>query len=147
MILGTLQNTTPYNKLHPDFEKVFNFVKNTDWSKEEFGKIHLDGDQVFVIHSLVDAVEKQVLEYHKKYIDIHFLISGSETIGWKNTSDCQKIKQNFNDDDDFGLFEDEPTKYIKLKPNDFAIVFPEDAHAPIIGSGKIHKIIAKIQVK
>lgn len=146
MIVGNLQNTTPYNELHPDFEKVFNLVKNTDWSKEEFGKIHLDGDRVFIIHSQVNAVEKQVLEYHKKYIDIHFLICGEETIGWKNTADCKEIKQVFNEEDDFGLFDDEAVKFERLEPNDFAIVFPEDAHAPIIGSGKIHKLIAKIQV-
>ena len=33
-----------------------------------------------------------------------------------------------------------------MMPNDFLIVFPEDAHAPIIGSGKIRKVIAKVML-
>ncbi|MGL4909210.1 MAG: YhcH/YjgK/YiaL family protein, partial [Bacteroidales bacterium] len=33
-----------------------------------------------------------------------------------------------------------------LTPGDIVIVYPEDAHAPAIGYGKIRKVIAKIKL-
>ena len=86
------------------------------------------------------------MEYHQKYLDIHILLTGKETIGWKNLSDCKVEKQAFDVENDYGLYQDAPTTYVTLHPNEFAIVYPEDAHAPIIGEGKIRKLVVKIKV-
>ena len=32
------------------------------------------------------------------------------------------------------------------EPGQFVIVYPEDPHAPVIGSGKIRKLIAKVKL-
>jgi len=36
--------------------------------------------------------------------------------------------------------------YIELLPDDFVIVYPEDAHAPNISDGQIRKLVAKVLV-
>ena len=44
------------------------------------------------------------------------------------------------------LFHEEPTSFVDLKPGQFAIVWPEDPHAPLIGEGKVRKLIVKALV-
>ena len=36
--------------------------------------------------------------------------------------------------------------YVTVRPGEFLIVYPEDAHAPIIGRGKLRKLIAKVKL-
>ncbi|MFK8281295.1 YhcH/YjgK/YiaL family protein [Capnocytophaga cynodegmi] len=149
MILSDLSQSSRYEKLHSAFPKVFQYVKSHNLLNAELGKIEIDGDKVFIINSEPECLSKenQVLEYHRKYLDIHILLSGEETIGWKNLADCKQEKKAFDEENDYGLYEDKPTTYITLKPNQFAIVYPEDAHAPIIGEGKIRKLVVKISVE
>ena len=47
---------------------------------------------------------------------------------------------------DCALYTDKPTTYVNLLPGQFAIVFPEDPHAPVIGEGKIRKLIGKVKL-
>lgn len=149
MILSDLSQSSRYEKLHSAFPKVFQYVKSHNLLNAELGKIEIDGDKVFIINSEPECLSKenQVLEYHRKYLDIHILLSGEETIGWKNLADCKQEKKAFDEENDYGLYDDKPTTYVTLQPNQFAIVYPEDAHAPIIGEGKIRKLVVKISVE
>lgn len=38
------------------------------------------------------------------------------------------------------------TTWVDLYPGQLLIVYPEDPHAPIIGQGKIRKLIAKVKI-
>ncbi|MDO4228302.1 MAG: YhcH/YjgK/YiaL family protein [Capnocytophaga sp.] len=148
MIIANLEQSNRYESLHPAFPKVFQYVKSHDLLNAELGKIEIDSDNVFIINSEPECLTKeaQVLEYHRKYLDIHILLTGEETIGWKNLSDCTQEQKVFDTENDFGLYSDEPTTYVTLQPGQFAVVYPEDAHAPIIGKGKIRKLVVKVQV-
>ena len=48
--------------------------------------------------------------------------------------------------DDCALYADRATAYVDLQPGDFVVVYPEDPHAPLIGKGKIRKLIAKVKL-
>lgn len=148
MIIADFRNSSRYQRLHPDFEEIFQYLNNTNWQEVDFGKIQLEDKTWFVIYSNPQCVpqQEQVLEYHKKYLDIHLLFEGEETIGWKSLNDCTQHKKEYDPTDDYGLFGDTPTTFVKIVPNQFVIVYPEDAHAPIIGQGKIRKIVVKVEV-
>ena len=47
---------------------------------------------------------------------------------------------------DCALYSDAPTTFVDLLPGQFMIVYPEDPHAPLIGQGKIRKLIAKVKL-
>ena len=47
---------------------------------------------------------------------------------------------------DCALYSDTPTTFVDLLPGQFMIVYPEDPHAPVIGEGKIRKLIAKVKL-
>lgn len=85
MIVSDLKNSSRIELLHPLFKQLFDYVKQHNLLKTELGRITLDGDNLFINNVDLDGVkkEKQVLELHRKYIDVHIPLSGKETIGWK----------------------------------------------------------------
>ena len=149
MILSNLQNTERIEQLHPLFKEVFDYVKSHDLLHTECGRIELRGDELFINNAnptLIPA-EKQVLELHRDYIDIQILLEGKERMGWKAIDDLQEEVQPYDKQKDCALYSDRPTTYVDLVPGEFVIFFPEDPHAPIIGEGKVRKLIAKVKVK
>jgi YhcH/YjgK/YiaL family protein len=44
------------------------------------------------------------------------------------------------------FYEDLPELFFELKPAHFAIYFPDDVHAPMIGEGTIKKLVVKVRV-
>ena len=134
--------------LHPLFKLLFDYVKSCDLFCAQLGRIELDGDNLYIMNSEVDAIpqEKQVLELHHQYIDVHILLEGRERIGWKVTDDLTQEVKAYSSDGDCALYGDAPSMWGDLLPGQFVIVYPEDAHAPCIGEGKIRKLIAKVKL-
>ena len=116
-------------------------------SKFDLGKTILKGEDLYINVIDIDTKTKdeQVLESHIDYIDVHFPISQKEIIGWKNINDCQKEVQAYLKEGDYALHKDTPSTYVDVNPGECLIVFPDDAHAPAIGKGKLLKAIAKVR--
>lgn len=148
MIISNLHNSTRIESLHPQFKKLFDYIKQNELLNHELGRITLDGDDLFINNVYLDAVEKenQVLEVHKEYIDVHILLAGKEAIGWKAAEELTQETQPYEPEKDCALYADQPTAFAELKPGEFVIVYPEDPHAPAIGKGKIRKLIAKVRL-
>lgn len=148
MIVSNLQNSSRIESLHPLFKTLFDYVKTHDLLHTEPGRIELDGDNLFINNVNPECVpaEKQVLEVHHIYIDVHILLEGNERIGWKAIEDVTQETKPYTADGDCALYADQPTTFVDLLPGQFAIVYPEDPHAPVIGNGKIRKLIAKVKI-
>lgn len=148
MILDSLENSHRIEQLHPLFKKAFEYLKTTDFSRMEDGKIELDGSHLTltVARMLGKDKEEAAIETHKKYIDIQLPLQGVEKIGWKTGSELQEESVPYNDTNDITFYVDRPTAYTKIYPGQFAIYFPEDGHAPGIGQGAIRKVIVKVEV-
>lgn len=69
-------------------------------------------------------------------------------MGWKATKDLNptSVVSAYNDEKDFALYKRTPTSFVDIHPGQFVIFFPEDAHAPIIGTGKIRKMVGKVKL-
>lgn len=148
MILSHISDSSRYESLHPLFKQVFDYIKANDLTKVPAERIVLDGDNLFI--NVADAklipAETQKLEVHQKYIDIHFPLSGKEIVGWKHLSNLGTSEAPFDTDNDFALYAEEPTTYFTVMPGEFYIVYPEDAHAPVIGEGTLRKLIVKVKL-
>lgn len=148
MIVTNLNNTERIETLHPLFKKLFDYVKTHDILNTPCGRIDIDGDNLYINNVNPECIpaEKQVLEVHRDYIDVQILLQGKETIGWKALEDSKEEVKPYEKDGDCALYSDTPTTWIHLVPGQMAIFFPEDAHAPVIGEGKIRKMIAKVKL-
>ena len=140
MIVDQLENAEKYFDLQPAFEKAFKFLRQENLAELELKKYELDGDRLFCSIDKVQgrSRDEAKLEAHKKYIDIQYVIAGDEEMGWKQTSTCKQIAQQYDSKKDIGFFNDEPQTWKKVPPGYFTIFFPDDSHAPVVGEGEIH---------
>ena len=150
MIIDTLANSEKYNSLHPLFAKAFEYIKSQNLPNMEDGKFEIDGDNLKAIVSnkngMTAAESAAKFECHDKHIDIQLCIKGKEQIGWKPRNDCKDQKGEYNPEKDVVFYNDAPDMYFQLTDNQFAIFFPEDVHAPMIGEGPIKKLVVKVKI-
>ena len=158
MILDRLQTADRYASLHPAFARAFAYLRDANWAQlmtatqraaHHSTRHSLDGDRMYVS---IDAVEGRGregarLEAHRRYIDIQFTIDGHEEIGWKPLSDCVVTSAAYDGAKDVMFFSDRPDSWLSLPAGHFAIFFPDDAHAPLAGSGTLTKAIVKIAIE
>jgi YhcH/YjgK/YiaL family protein len=150
MILDDLNNIQKYVAIHPSFAKAFDFLINTDFEKLTPGKYEIEGDHIYAMVvneegvAMLDSTSE--FECHNTYIDIQYVFGGVETVGYKSRLTCVEPRGEYDAKKDVLFYEDAPDFFFKLFPGQFGIYFPEDVHAPMIGTGKIRKIVMKIRV-
>lgn len=146
MIFDRIENLQQYAGILPGVEKIKSFL---DLNIIDFrgGTIHLDGVELYVnpFNGTGRLIKDATLEAHRHYIDIQVLLKGEEEIGWRPLLECHKENASYDEKNDIIFFEDQARDYIKLTPGYFAVFFPEDAHAPLIGSA-IQKLIFKLHI-
>jgi len=148
MILDHLANAGRYACLHPAFARAFEFLRRDDLSDLPAGRHEIDGDRLYamVVQAPGKGRDEAKLEAHREYVDIQLSVAGTDVIGWKPTAGCRHPETEFNPETDLGLYSDDPDAWVAVPPNTFAILFPEDAHAPMGGSGSLHKVVVKVAV-
>lgn len=148
MILDTLDQADRYAGLHPGLEKGFGFLQTLRPDALMPGRHEIDGERVFAIAAEDNGRGRDGarLEAHCRYIDIQYVVQGHEVIGWRELGDCADADGPFDEERDIVFFRDEPESWIDLLPGRFAIFFPDDAHAPLAGSGSVTKVVVKVAV-
>ena len=150
MIVGKLDDTAAIERLHPLFREAF------EWLRANASSAHAAGVSPVVLREgelwanvelpTMKAKDVQVLEVHRKFIDIHVPVDKDEVIGYLPTYYLQKVRDAYDETRDIAFYTDAPMAYVTLHPGEFAIMTPEDAHAPIIGEGALNKICVKVKV-
>jgi biofilm protein TabA len=130
-----------------------NFLINEDLGKLSPGRIAIEGDNVYVRIMEYETIpfEEVKFEAHKKYLDIHYVVSGKEAIWCTDTENIIQTDAYNSEKDVFhGLpkYPDELSKIV-LSNGELAITYPSDAHAPkgLVGSSTmIKKIVVKVAI-
>jgi YhcH/YjgK/YiaL family protein len=148
MILSAPSQISRYAGLHLLFQRAFDYIRDTDLYALAPGRYPIVGDDLFAIVEHVPGKTKEMarLEAHRKYIDIQLVLDGDEQMGWKPLADCFNPVSEHSEDKDIRFFHDAPASWIAVPPDHFCIFFPEDAHAPLVGSGMVRKVIFKVAV-
>jgi len=148
MILDSLRGFERYLNLHSRFEKVYSYVIKNNLNELEPGEYAISGRDIYLTiwEGMGKGIEIPQLEVHDSYIDIHLLLEGSETIGIRDRSRCNGDNISYDQDKDISFLEELPENFVSLGPGNMAVIFPHDAHAPLIGEGKIKKAIFKVKM-
>lgn len=148
MILDRLENSGLYVGAHRRFAAAFDFLHRTDLPGLTDGQHAIDGEALLAIvaTSAARGHTGARLEAHRKYIDIQYVVSGSDEIGLKPTAECREVELPFDAQRDVALFHDAPECWITLRPRRFAVFYPDDAHAPLGGAGEVRKVVLKVAV-
>jgi len=97
---------------------------------------------------LLDRTEQEgKLEAHRKYIDVQYVISGEEQMGYVPLNG-QQILEPYKEENDIIFFTGEKS-FIKVSSGMFAIFFPEDVHMPGIMTKQslpVKKLVIKVRI-
>lgn len=148
MIIDSLKNSSQTAILNPRFKEVFDYIKSHDLVNAAPGRIEIDGSDLYINIDEVQGKAKSeaFMETHDDYIDVQVLLKGEEGYGWKSRRDLRQEKAPYDRVKDYTFYADEINVYFTLQPGEFVVFFPEDGHAPCIGTGTIKKVVAKIKI-
>lgn len=149
MIFDRTKNLASYKGLSADMDRAIDYLLACDFSALPVGRQEIDGERVYM--NVVELTTKApdavyTLEMHRRYIDIHIPLTGSEDIAlafeglsplspYDETSDC-------------AMYSGAPTGLCTLTPGTFLLCLPQDAHQSALSGnpGPLKKAIVKIIV-
>ncbi len=151
MIFTSLASAQENDLSTERFQKALAFLSRDDLETLELGRHEIDGDEVFAnVQELTTTrpAEKNY-EAHRRYADIHYVISGEELMGVAPVSECEPVGE-FSEADDFGLYTPGDREgWVTLRAGDIAVTPPSDAHKPGCCPGEpapLRKICVKVLV-
>lgn len=145
MILDRLDNIDCYKEMHPLFPEIFKRLKETDWQAQQPGKMEC-GDYYINVEEVEKRGRSEArCEAHDRYIDIQVPITETEEVGYRSRQSCTEVL-SASAERDIVFYEGEADQFFTLAPGSFAIFFPQDAHAPIVGEGRTKKLVVKVPV-
>ncbi|MBI9111926.1 YhcH/YjgK/YiaL family protein [Maridesulfovibrio ferrireducens] len=148
MILDNLKQFSIYN-FGPAWEKAFEFLRELDISIEP-GRCVIDGEKVFaqVSEYHTKLQDEGRFEAHRKYVDIQFLLSGREILGWADLPSLE-TEIIYDPERDVEFLKPLPVtpSLSRLVPGMFMAFFPEDGHMPGLAVGNKPEAVKKVVVK
>ena len=87
MILARLEQADRYLALHPDFAAAIAFLRSGPMVDVPLGRIEIGGAAYAAVsRSPARQRSEARLEAHRKHIDIQYVISGVEEMGWSGAA-------------------------------------------------------------
>lgn len=126
MIICPYKEMRRYAAVIPGLEEAMALIDSmTDPQK---GTYPLSCGKIMVQEGVTHPLEGAKLEAHREFLDIQYVLEGSEVCGWAPT-DAVELLGEFDTDRDVGFYTG-PSTPITMTPGMCYILYPEDAHAP-----------------
>jgi YhcH/YjgK/YiaL family protein len=148
MIIDRLENSGTYTGLGRGIDSALNFLKTTDLEKAGEGRHDIDGDAVYalVMDYTTKPASEGVWEAHRRYIDVQYVVSGVERIGYTHLDTL--AAEPYNEEGDY-LFLKGSGDFVLLPTGTFIILWPQDAHIPgtsVDQPSPVRKVVIKVQL-
>ncbi len=149
MIFDSIENAEIYYGLGERFKTAFEFLNKTDFNSINDDRIEIDGENIFALPQRYETKnpENAAWEAHRKYIDIQYMISGAENMGFVKSCYLD-ILEDYDKEKDVeylnGLGD-----FVQVGEGEFVVFFPDDAHMPslkIKENEEVFKVVIKILV-
>lgn len=147
MILDQWENALHYLGISPELDTALRFLSTLSPGQLAVNtRVELQGKKVFytVSESLL-AARPMNFEFHRRYIDIHVPVTGTERIALCPAS-SRPADTPFDAEKDIGFFPGRAVNTVKVPSGWFCLCFPEDAHVPCL-SGAEERAIVKLVLK
>ena len=151
MIKDTISNRKTYEGLKPELKKAFDFLADLDKDDFSVKTIEIDGRNLFVMLQTYETefFKEHRYESHKNYLDIQFVLDGSEIIRVADISELS-LSQEYNPDKDIMFYSGESDGIdVTLKAGDFVVLYPQDGHMPKLAAGTpgtLKKAVVKVKL-
>lgn len=140
-----------YDLTEPKFKTAFEFLKRDDLAQLAEGWYELDnGVRASVQRYTTSPAAELDFETHIDYFDVQYVVSGKEIISVVNAEGLvTKVPYDKGNDIEF-YHEPAFSGAVYMRPGDYVVLTPEDAHKPRCAAGEpitVNKIVVKVPVK
>ena len=146
MIKDCLSNAELYYNISENLKRGFEWLHSINLKTIESGKYFIDGDKIYANVQEYQTKLDAKYEAHKKYIDIQYMIKGTELIGVCSKDDCETCVEYDESADIEFLNCNHSDDWQNINEDEFLVLFPNDAHKPSICIDE-PKIVKKVVVK
>ncbi len=127
------------------------YLEKADLKNTPDGKYDILKDEIYINIQEYETKEEQNCKWeaHKKYIDIQYMINGSEKIGVGDIHNFESVIPYDAEKDVEFLDTDSETEALTLNENDFVILYPFDVHKPQMKNkfvSQVKKAVVKVLV-
>lgn len=126
MIVCPFKDLARYTAVIPGLEEALGVINGI--SSLEPATYPLSCGRVLVQEGTTKPAEGRLLEAHRKYLDIQYIVKGKEFIGWAPV-EALTLDGEFDETKDVGMYAGK-CEYIEIAEGYCYVVFPEDAHKP-----------------
>lgn len=147
MIVDHLGNAERYLGCHPGFPAAFEWLRQESIASLPAGRHAIHGEAVYasVIREKGRGPDAVKLETHRRYVDIQYLVSGLDVMGWAPRRTALG-SLGYDAVTDLEFYTARPLSWVTVEKGFFAVFFPEDAHAPMATLDPMVKIVVKVAV-
>ncbi len=139
-----------YQKYPERWKLVFRFLRENNLQNLPLGKQQLSNEVTVIVQEYsTKAPGDELLEAHKKKIDLQYMVTGKELHGTAPIPETTESKA-YDSGNDVGFFHAKYIRYYVASPEQFSIFFPSDAHIPNVQFGEksaVRKIVFKINAE
>lgn len=151
MIFTSLADAAHNDVTSARMAKALEFLARPDLAELAPGRHEIMDDEVFANVQELTTVRpgEKNYEAHRRYADVHYVISGEELMGVAPVGECEPVGE-FSEADDFGLYvPGDREAWATLRPGDLVVTPPCDAHKPGCCPGEpapLKKVCVKVLV-
>jgi YhcH/YjgK/YiaL family protein len=156
MILDHIARTEFYLPLGGRVRRAFELLANPELLARPDGRYEIEGPSLVVILQQYTSkpVEQARWESHRRYIDVQYMLSGVELMGWA-WRPTMAPAGDYDEAKDIIFYTDPggalgiPTTLLPLTAGMFAIFGPDDVHLPGVALGRpapVRKAVFKVAV-
>ena len=147
MILGKNREASAYRGIHPRLDRVLENLNGAFLSSVGARPMEMEGDALYVTRFDYETLpaEETFFEAHRLYLDVHVMLRGQEGVEAAHPEGLRL----FDRKDDFYAYRGEAEQRLILRPGNFLVVFPEDAHRIKMAVGPpeaVSKAVFKIRI-
>lgn len=150
MIFSSIHTCDNYAEYPEVIRKVIDYLKSNDFVNMEPGVYEIQGKDIYaqVFDAETGSVEEKRPESHKNYLDVQFLASGEEKLGFTPLKYEYEVDEYFEERDLIFYKKVENEGFVHATPGCFTVFFPSDVHRPAVAVDKpmtVRKVVVKVR--
>ena len=148
MIYAKNADALAYRGIHPNLDLALEHITPEFLAAlRDNQRVELKGDLVYCTRFTYETIpqEESFFEAHRRYLDIHIMVEGEERVVMNRPEDLKLT--DAQEGNDFYAYQGESWHSTVLKPGEFLVVFPGDAHrikVQVDGPKTVSKAVFKV---
>lgn len=131
MIIDKLENAELYENVHPGFAKVVEWLRTVADPDMPEGRHDIEGYEhlcrVYKWDKTSRPYDETPMEIHTKSIDFHFVMEGTEILGWEPIAEGEQAIGE-KPEDDIIMYPDRNSQSFHLEQGDIYLIWPHEGH-------------------